>query len=384
MKFRHSVSFVALLIVLAACGGSETPDLERVPSSPTATTLSAPTDDLQVPLAYSESPLIDPQWDTEGQYADGVYLGAQETETHLEFTAISDTGEALWTVDRPLSCTGFTLGFTGDGRALAILGDTESSDDALAATTVSAYELHTGDLVWGPIDVPGPYIGPGLVYGKLDGGTLGQASEHVALDINTGEIAVSDTDSEVILGEYDGTILTVVGDDLVARAGERETWRINLAEHSIDPADVLPDMGYRAGDTTILVKVKGAGGIMVDKDTGDVLFTDVRDAVRDYVSGVWTIRDSTGVHAYDEMGTLLWSQSVSDNTEFEVAGGSLLYMRDGDSLRVHNLYTGAIAQAYTPDQTGTIVVPAFIADNGTALLWVDGRQIIATVESMSP
>src|SRR5690606_134129 len=108
---------------------------------------------------------VDPGWDTLPQHADGVFLAPSEDEDGqaLTFTAVDEEGTILWTAQRPLSSSDFTLTTDADGRALAVLTDVATTDDALAGTPATAYDLHTGEEVWGPVTVPGPHYGPGVV-----------------------------------------------------------------------------------------------------------------------------------------------------------------------------------------------------------------------------
>lgn len=140
---------------------------------------------MRLPTSFEELAVLDPGWDTDAQYADGVYLAAGEHDGVLEFTSVDVHGRVLWAVQRPASCTGFAVTTDADGRALAVLGDLQTSSDALAATTASAYDLTTGEHVWGPVEVRGPYQGPGLVFAAPPEGFMGETGPRVALDPTT-------------------------------------------------------------------------------------------------------------------------------------------------------------------------------------------------------
>src|SRR5699024_11035203 len=89
--------------------------------------------------------------------------------------------------------------------------------DASWQTTASAYDLATGERLWGPVDVPGTVQGPGLVFGEsAPASTMGDTGARLALDPATGEVAADEaTDTDVtIVGEYDGTVLLTVDDVL--------------------------------------------------------------------------------------------------------------------------------------------------------------------------
>lgn len=155
----------------------------------------------------------------------------------------------------------------------------------MAATTATALDLTTGEQIWGPVDVPGPYQGPGLVFAAPPEGFMGQTGPRVALDPTTGQVAAAESD----------------------------------------------------------------------------------------------ILDAAGLHAYDADNQSLWSLSVHDETTITAIGGVFLYVREGGAIRVHNVVTGDVAQAYEPDGQGTIIVPSHITVNGAAVLLEANRELLATI-----
>lgn len=164
---------VAAVLVVTGCAASE-PEPERDPYLVDEALPVVDTTGMQLPTSFEELEVVDPGWDTAAQHAEGVYLAAGERDGVLEFTAVDVHGEVLWAAQRPASCTGLAATTDAHGRALAILGDLETTADALAATTATAYDLTTGEHVWGPVEVPGPYQGPGLVFAAPPEGFMGQ------------------------------------------------------------------------------------------------------------------------------------------------------------------------------------------------------------------
>lgn len=46
----------------------------------------------------------------------------------------------------------------------------------------------------------------------------------------------------------------------------------------------------------------------------------------------------------------------------------MVYLRSGDSVRVHNVLTGEVAEAYDPEGQGEILVPAVIDPGGASVV----------------
>lgn len=180
--------------------GDDTVPGQESPSGDIVITTDVDTSGMWVPHAFEDSQLIDPAWVTPVEYADGVFLGAREHDGDLIFVAVDRSGDVLWTRNRPASCSGFAITRDASGRALAVLTDVDTTDDALAGITASAYELLTGDHVWGPIEVPGPHQGPGLVFAAPPEDFMGTAGVRTALDPSTGGVAAEDSEDSRVLG----------------------------------------------------------------------------------------------------------------------------------------------------------------------------------------
>ncbi|WP_109474490.1 hypothetical protein [Ornithinimicrobium cavernae] len=275
------------LLVLGACSSTEPTqsassqqpvqarELQRDPHPSDGTLPEVDTSELWLPLSFEGLTVVDPGWDLPPQHADGIFLGATEHEDgSLEFTAVDVHGEVLWAADRPAGSTDFSIRTGADGRTLAVLPDTEPTEPADGGSTVSGYDLETGEPVWGPVAPPGPQAG-----------------------------------SEV--------------------SEEEGTW--------------------------------------VDSTTGN------------------TIRhDGANLQALSPDGTELWSLSVDADTTVVGLGGAFVYLRVGDTVRAHNIMTGAVAQAYAPDGEGRIVVPVRFTTLGAALLLDGSRHLIATAPEAPP
>lgn len=255
--------------------------LKRDPHPVTTPLPEADVAGLWLPLTFQDLPILDPGWDTEVLYADGVFLGAIDHGDRLEYTAVDVHGEVLWAAERPSGSTDFSLRTHNDGSATAVLPD--SGPDG--ATTVNGYDLTTGDLTWGPEEPPGR-------------GTRGSDGS-------------TETTEEGSQASVDG-------------------------EH-LDPA-----------------------------------------------TGTRIILHGSTLRAEDPAGSELWSLSITEDTHVAGLAGGLLYLREGDAIRAHNIVTGAVAQAYDPEGQGRVVVPKVMVTEGAALLMDGERPLIAVARDAPP
>src|SRR5699024_9302255 len=236
----------AVALVLAACSsGDGATESTEIDPDPIALDRAASTVDLgdeHVPAPFADREIVDPGWSTPPKTRDDLFLGLRPLDdSTLEFTATDESGRIHWAARRPLTCTGFTL-TTVEGRPLAVLSDLRPGTDSVTITTVTAYDLASGEEMWGPVEVPGGHVGPGLVYSEVPTATLGETGPRVALDAATGEVVADEQDVDArVVGEYDGLVLTASDGELVAReaADRREAWRVPLTDLGpIDPDDV--------------------------------------------------------------------------------------------------------------------------------------------------
>jgi hypothetical protein len=388
---RPLVALLALvgLTGLAACDDSEqvTTDPVREPYPGTRPLPEVEKDDLWLPDSFQGAKLLEPGWQSTPLHADGVYLGAAERKGVLEFTAVDDNGEFLWAVQRPLSCSGFAVTTDSDGRGLAVLSDVGSDDDSLSSTTVTGYDIGSGDVVWGPVDVPGPHQGPGLVYATPPAEAMGETGPRTALDPDTGEIAHSEADDdERIIGEYQGVLLLADDEDLLGRntSDAEELWRIPLPESLGEVASVRAATKPSPSPDLALIETSESTGALIDLDAGTIRHKTVREAALDLTTNTLVTLAEVALDAYDlEDDAALWSVAVQPETTIAAAGGVLLYLREGGSIRVHNSLTGDVAAAYDPEGSGRIAVPVHITQEGAAILLDGERYLLAALHGES-
>lgn len=341
--------------------------------------------ELWLPTQYEEAPVVAPNWDSEPQEKHGIYLGAAADEEVLRFSAVDSVGTELWSVERPLSCTGFALSVAESGRPVAVVTDAEQSDTAISATTATGYDLETGEQLWGPVHVPGPHQGPGLVFASPSAEYMGGSTgPRTALDPTTGAVAFAEDDEGTgprVIGEFDGAVLIVDSSAVTAQSTRDGAlwWSHSLADSAWQHDSIQARPGQAPGEPFVVLETGESTHAVVDLATGAILSEVGSSAALDTTSGVLAVLAENQLHGIDPAGETLWQLTVSPGTSMAAAGGVFLYLRDGEAVRAHNMVTGAIAQAYDPDGAGRIVVPAHIPAMGAALLLDGGRYLVATV-----
>lgn len=373
-----TIVVVASLFLVAGCGAVE-PTPDRTPFPVKDQLPAVDTTHLRLPAQFAASRIVDPGWVITPQYADGVYLAAGERDELLEFTAVDIEGDVLWAVQRPASCSGFAVTTDSLGRTIAVLGDTQTTDQALAGTTATAYDLATGDHLWGPVMVPGPLQGPGLVFAAPPDSFMGETGPRIAVNATTGDRAAEESGGVQIIGEYHGTVLTTENKSLIARGSTGdELWRISLADQGWSAAALQTTRSASVGKKLALLTVSDTHSALVDLHTGAVLSETARGAAVDSATGTLAVLNNTGLHTFSSDDQPLWSLAVTAETSIASAGGSLLYLQDNQTVTVHNVLTGDLLHTYEPDEHGAVALPDLITRGGAASLIDGNRRLLAT------
>lgn len=353
-----TASTVALLLGACALGGEGYPS--GVDPSIKLADTSAPVGVVgndELPTTLADGKFVDPYWDAMPRHSSGVFVGfGQISDEALRISAVTSDGTILWTTERPLSCTGFTLTADADGRALAVLTDMSVGTTTVSVTTASAFDLYTGELVWGPVEVPGPHTGPGLVFSALPtGGAMGASGPRVALDPTSGSAAISedDLDGVLVVGEYDGTLVLASDDHLVATdAQSRELWRLPL--HELGLADVQtvatsPDVMLGAGFA--FVGERDAGYALVDLGDGTVIAHAAQATATDPVQQTHITVEHDRLRAYTYTGSLLWEQPIDPKTRIAGTADGVIYLILDDRIHTRDAVTGDQVRVYGVAET---------------------------------
>lgn len=383
-----TISATAALLALAACAAEpehQEPSYEPKPQTVERQAPETDSEGLRLPHQLEEAPLLKPGWDSPPQQASGVYLAPGETEGILTFTAVDTDGTILWQAERPLSCTGFTLTNTGT-QDLAVLTDLEPAEDSFGATTATAYNLETGEHVWGPVEVPGPHQGPGLVFASPPEEHFGDLGPKVVLDPATGEVLYDeDNDTTAVIGEYHGTIL--VSDDGEIRAyttpDQDHPWSLRLTDLGWPSEQIYSADSTNPGSlTAALIGPETDRQALVDLGTGEIIADELRDAVQDPTSGTW-ITLGEDLSGYDESGEQIFTAPDAEDLRIEGVGGVLVYLgTTDDRIQVHNVISGDVAQAYDPEEPGIIATPTYVSELGAAAVeYIDGYLFAPAAET---
>lgn len=350
---RRGAALVAAgALLLAACGSQ--PDIDREVKTEHAEPTIVDTSDMNVPIALDGLEVLDPGWDLPPQFADGIYISASLDDV-LTFEAMTIFGEVLWSTQRPSSFTDFAVTSTSDGMPVAVLLD----DGESTSLSAQAYDLRTGESLWGPVDVPGSFEGPGLIFSD--------EGERFTLNPDDGTMITGP-----YLAEHSGTLLAAEEEGLSAVDPSGTTlWSVDAGEPT--------STEWVGMDGEYALLREGDRGRIIDVATGQTVAESAQSAGVDPATGTLVVRDASALHAYGE-GEALWSITVGPETELVSVGGIFAYLREGDAIRVHNVLTGAIAQAYYADGEGTVLVPAHVTPQGAALLFgPDGGYLLAAV-----
>ncbi|TDS82947.1 hypothetical protein [Nesterenkonia aurantiaca] len=343
-------------------------------------------DAIRLPVHLTDLVSVDPGWDTPPQVHDGVFLGPREEEGRLVFSAVSADGTLLWTAQRPLSCTGFALTSAGD-RALAVLTDVDpenSPDDTSITTTATAYDLHTGEPVWGPVEVPGPHQGPGLVFAEPHEEPMGGTDQRVALDPETGERI---PDRGHVVGEFFGITVTARDGEFIASGSEGQLWRAPSSNTSTtpDPEAPVSPATNRLPPGTALIGSSAAGYDLWDLTGGELLAEGIQDAMFDLMSETWVAIREDELAGFDAAGGQLWSLGLDAEPEILGVGGVMAYvLADGEHLDIYNVVTGNTARIYDPLDDGATAIPLAFTDTGATVVDTGTELVLVTDEPGPP
>lgn len=407
--------------------------------------------DLRLPLEMTIMIVVKPGWTAPALQLDGMFLGYGEQDHALRYVAMGQDGTTLWTAQRPLSCTGFALSRTSEDRTVAVLadvvagnGDGEKDGDGggeqdgdgggdgqVATSSVTAYELSTAEQLWGPVEVPGPQIAPGLVFASVGDQPMGSGGERVALSASTGEVAVSEAelDGGRIIAEHLGTILHTEGRSLVAvsAADGSPLWQLDLpagtdpmAVHVVGeispdrPLAVIRGLGGGTGsgtgsdsgaegasdggaedasdgagegasdgggDSGSVRGADGVTGLLVDLADGSVVAEGVSAATHDLATDITVVLSRNVVIGLDTSGEEVWRHVDPEPLQLVSAGERLAYAvrpKEG-TLVVLDTLQGLMVQPYDADVSGTLGMPElFNAEAATSVRFEDERYLVTT------
>lgn len=390
---RRRALLVALPLaagVLTACEGSSGDDAAGPvePVDPAVTRLDRTLDavdptSVRLPLEMTVMIVVDPGWSAAPLELEGVLLGFAQEEDALRYSAVAQDGTVLWEARRPLSCTGAALSRGPDDRTVAVLPDIATDDDAIAATTVTAYDLSTADTLWGPTETPGPQAAPGLVFAGTGDEPMGAGGPRRALTAATGEVALTEEelDGGRILAEHLGTVLHTDGADLVATSAAdlQELWRLALPTH-LDPQQVHITGPIDPNSGLAVVAATNTPGAAVDIAAGRLVATTAEAVARDHVNAVTVVAAGATVQGLDADGAEQWRHEDPEQLALISAGERLAYAQRAEegSLVVLDTNRGLMVQPYDADLSGPPAVPELFTAEAAAVVRLEGRRLLVT------
>lgn len=372
-----------------------TPELPETPIDPapeTVRTLAETVDksELRLPLEMTTHVMVAPGWSGTPLQLGGMFLGHAEEEDALRYIAVVEDGTISWTARRPLSCTGMAVSRADDDTPVAVLPDVAAGEGQLVISTVTGYDLVTGQTLWGPTEVPGPQVAPGLVYGAPGEQPMGAGGERTAISASTGETVLSEADLDAgrILAEHLGTVLHTEGPLLVGISsvdGSR-LWELELPA-SADPMtarvpgaiDPLSNLVVVRGDT----EAGDSFGMLVNLADGSVLVEDAAAAVHDLATETTVVASGTTVTGIDPEGNGLWRHVDPEVLRLVSAGERLSYALrpEEGTLVVLDTLQGLMVQPYDVDVSGPLGVPeVFSAEAAVAVRISDDTVHLVTTE----
>lgn len=373
-------------VIIAGCStADDQPEAERAVHSVNDPLPEVDVEQLSLPFAFQELPTFTLPFDSAPQSADDILFGLREVDGVLEFSAVSTGGEKLWATERPATCSGFTLSMI-EGRPIAVLTDVDSTDDALAQVTASAYDLRSGELQWGPVPVAGPWQGAGTVFAEAaPASAMGETGERQVLDPATGEPIEIDGQA---VGEFDGSVLSTSkagGEAVLTAEGEHE-WEISVSE-------LLPEGSRDAGDPTVmplpgrpsppgfaLLSINDSPeAALIDLASGEVVSTRATSASWDPAAEMLVVTEPGTLAGYTSDGPA-WNRELADDLRIAASGGVLTYLRSDSAVQVVNAVTGEDAVGYSPDATN-YAIPALVTADGAAVFNLDRLTLVGTHEA---
>lgn len=369
--------------------GAPSPELPETPIDPTPVpdrTVAGTVDKsaLRLPLEMTTHVMVAPGWSGTPRQLGGMFLGYAEEEDALRYIAVVEDGTVSWTARRPLSCTGFAVSRTEDDAPVAVLADVAAGEDQVALSTLSGYDLVTGQTLWGPTEVPGPQVAPGLVFAAPGEQPMGAGGERVAVAAGTGDtvIAEADLDGGRIVAEHLGTVLHTQGAQLVAvsSAGGSRLWELDLpagadpmSAHVPGTIDPLANLAVVRGDTD-----DGEGfGLLVDLTDGSVLTEDATAVALDPATGTIVLVSGTVVTGMDAEGTELWRHVDPEALRLVSAGERLSYALrpEEGTLVVLDTLQGMMVQPYDVDRSGPLGVPEVFSAEAAVAVRISEEQV---------
>lgn len=297
-----------------------------------------------------ETGVVDPGWDMAAQEADGVFLSLHEKSSDLEFRAVDSAGTILWTALRPRVCSGFLVSESEAGP-VAVLMDQQSGSNGSLATTASGFDLHTGRELWGPVEVPGPLLGSGLVFAGPPQDFIGEGGPRVALDPATGKrLATENEDSPRVITLLGSHLILADGGRLVAQDLEgHRLWAREVEGLGVSADEARETPWEAVGETHALLGSTGdRQRTLIDLRSGAAVAADIDRAGYDAGSRTLVTSDAQ-LHGFGLDGTKRWDAPLADDAELSAVGDGRIVTAAGAGNGPNGTETRSASDGQTID-----------------------------------
>lgn len=320
--------------------------------------------------------------------ANGVFVSMIFPDSEREqLSFVGATGASTrWQIDTNPSCVGSALTRAGDEEMIVVLdSDARLDGGRLATRTVAtAFRTDTGKQVWGPVDVPGPIQGPGLIFADTPKAIVSaDPVSRVMLSASDGSVVVDETGTDDVQIDYESN-----GVGLMRIAGELQAMDTRTSRTLWDSASVPRPDGT---DSTWSASVDET----VETSRGDLVFLRWTAPDGEWVTAAHNVRTgnflgsipgtlvpatvaspsrnrivvastpapaTTLLTALDPDEGILWAQNVSGTVTLESASDDTLYLRNRAQGVALDLDSGA------ETARGDFAVPRAVLADGTAIL----------------
>ncbi len=376
---------LASVVLLAACSGSPSQlGAHRVSDIVNLVDFTATSAMPALPSDYLATGIV--QFDSQPAVSDNVFVSTLFPNSEVEdlnFIGLSEAG-IRWQIETNPSCVGFVLTRDGDRELIVILdSDTTAEAGKLATRTVAtAFESESGAIAWGPVNVPGPARGSGLIFADTPKGIVSDdVLPAVMLSAHDGTVSAAEdaTGASTIEYESNGTGLIETAGLLTAvdtTTGEIR-WDANTLSRPTDvesssAVSVADDVSQE--DIVFLDWVDSAGdsvvsahnvktGAMLAEFSGHVTGPSIIDESSENLA-VSSFRPTDGatiLTAIDPDSGTLWEQVLESDMTPVSASDKVIYLRGGMGNVTITWSDGHM------QQRGQGRIPMAVLPNGTGL-----------------
>jgi len=302
----------------------------------------------------------------------------------LSFVGATRAG-TRWQIDTNPSCVGSALTRAGDDELIVVLDSDARLDGGRVATRTVATAFHTdtGEPAWGPVDVPGPIQGPGLIFSNTPKAIVSaDAVSRVMLSADDGSVVVDETTTDDVQIDYESNgvgLVRIAGElramdtrtsstlwdsaSLARPDGTGSTWSASLDESADTSRGDVVFLRWTAPDGAQVVAAHNVRTGRVLGSLPGVPKAHTVSSPRSHIVVASTLEPgATILTAIDPLEGTLWARRITGTVTLESASDATLYLRNDAQGVALSLASGA------ERARGDFVVPLAVLADGTAIL----------------